>query len=180
MAAPGWITIKIDTNAGEIAQHMKRISDRFGNDVLYQGIKGVANEGKGYLEQSVRTWTNRPEIRVRPSVIGGSWGTGTVAKAEIEVVPAFPFDYVDRGTRAHWITPRRPGGILAFQAGYLAKTHPGSFGSTPGGPFGGMVFVRGPVWVKGIRARNFLKMATHRIEKDIVSRLEALIRKLVR
>jgi len=179
MAAPGWITIKIDTNAGEIAQHMKRISDRFGNDVLYQGIKGVANEGKGYLEQSVRTWTNRPEIRVRPSVIGGSWGSGAVAKAEIEVVPAYPFAYVDEGTRAHWIPVGRKG-FLAFQAGYLAKTHPGSFGSTPGGSFGPWVYSRKPIWVKGIRARNFLKMTAHRIEKDIVSRIEALVRKLVR
>lgn len=174
MAAPGWVTIKIDTNAGPIAAKIEKIADHFYSDVLYGGVKELADDGKKMLELSVHTWTNRPEIRVRPSGVSRQ-----TAKVEIEVVPALPFAYVDLGTPGHWI-PVGHKGFLAFREGYLAKTIAGVFGSQRGGASGPWVFVRRPIWVKGIKPRHFLKMTAQLIQKNAVTRIGALIRKALR
>jgi hypothetical protein len=56
--------------------------------------------------------------------------TGTNAKI---------YGFVDEGTKAHVILPKRSK-YLAFSSGYKAKTRVGIIGSEPGGSFGESVF----------------------------------------
>jgi hypothetical protein len=74
---------------------------------------------------------------------------GVVVETDNEI-----YGYVTYGTKPHIITAKRPGGVLAFQSGYKAKTTPRVIGSGPGGPFGETVFARS-VQHPGTEAREF-------------------------
>jgi hypothetical protein len=103
---------------------------------------------KDDFKKTTRTWDHQPQFSSEihfegtdPSLI-----VGTDDKI---------FKFVDEGTRAHWVRPKR-GGMLAFKTGYRAKTSPGMIGSTGGGGFGPMGFSKGHK-VSGIKKRGFTR-----------------------
>lgn len=73
------------------------------------------------------------------------------------------YHYVNHGTVPHDIRPRTPGGILAFQSGYRAKTIPNVAFSRAGGAFGPTVVAR-EVHHPGSEARNFDTVIATRIQ----------------
>lgn len=94
------------------------------------------------LEKTTATWNTRVRWTVR---VAGNTVTVTTDNAI--------WRYVDAGTRPHIIRVRRAR-WLRFQAGYQAKTRPGSLVSGAGGPSGPFRFAK-EVKHPGTKARNF-------------------------
>lgn len=63
------------------------------------------------------------------------------------------WEWMDKGTRAHDIRPKRPGGMLAFRDTYTSKTMPGVIGSRSGGSSGNLVLAK-KVRHPGTKARH--------------------------
>ena len=102
-----------------------RVIGELGNEAL-----AVSKEIKASLEEDVATWVHKPEFVARVTV--------TQRRIVIDVSAtgdnAQIYEYVDKGTRAHDIYPRKRGGVLRFKWGgpgsYTPKTEPGRRGST--------------------------------------------------
>ena len=62
---------------------------------------------------------------------------------------------LDKGTKKHVITPTKPHGLLVFPAVTRPKTTPRLISSKKGFKSKKMIFIRGPVTVRGIEARKF-------------------------
>lgn len=89
------------------------------------------------------------------------------------------FTYVDKGTEPHVITPKKPGGALVFQAGYLPKTAPIVGGG--GRAIGDRVFTK-KVHHPGTEPRDFSDKihakSAKRFRRDIENALRRLARKV--
>lgn len=113
----------------------------------------VAGEVVKQLDRVVSGWEHRPDFATRMTVQAGG--------IAFDVFPTGPnkqiFIWVDKGTRRHWVAPRR-GGVLAFKQYYAPRTRPGGGYGGPGRAFGPTVFSRGHE-VSGIEPREFTKAA---------------------
>lgn len=113
-------------------------------------------------QQTTRTWTHQPRWTVR------------VSAAAITVTTSDRiYAYVDRGTRAHIIRPRRAK-RLVFRTGYHAKTRPGSLLAGHGGATGPFVFSLG-VHHPGTEARDFSGQLEKRWKRRWPSLLQAAL-----
>lgn len=114
----------------------------------------VAEQIKKDFDSTTSTWVDRAEnnkpLGGRPQFRIAKIQTGRYEIATMHAV----YYYVNFGTSAHPITPRRSGGRLKFRANYRAKTYPRRLSSSAGGKFGPWVFRRA-VMHKGSRAREF-------------------------
>lgn len=99
------------------------------------------------LQSTVRTWRHKPTFYV---VIHKSGGEYAVIAGTDNLIYLF----VDHGTKAHPIKPKRSK-YLAFQSGFRAKTRVGIIGSQDGGSFGDTVFAKG-VKHPGFKGREFI------------------------
>lgn len=98
------------------------------------------------FKKTVEGWTNPP--RFNPHI-------HHVQKLSAEVsTESERYNFVNNGTAAHRITPKRAGGLLRFQPGYRAATRPGVIGSSRPSRFGDHISSRG-VLHPGVEARNF-------------------------
>jgi len=93
-------------------------------------------------EKTVTTWTTKVKFTVRVS-----------REAVTVYANNAIWKFVDQGTKPHAIRPRRAK-LLAFQAGYQAKTRVGSIIARAGGTSGPRVFAR-EVQHPGTKARGF-------------------------
>lgn len=111
-------------------------------------VQGALNqamiETKLRFENTTRTWETPVEFTARK------------INAETAVVGTDNqiYVYVNDGTEPHEIRPRSPGGTLAFQTGYQAKTQPNVAFSQGGGAFGDYVHAKA-VQHPGTEARDF-------------------------
>lgn len=83
------------------------------------------------------------------------------------------YGYVDSGTKAHDIAPKR-GKRLRFRVGGTPKTQPGTLGSTSGSRGGTVVLAR-KVRHPGTKARKFAEMIVKKHEKQLSVRLDRAI-----
>jgi hypothetical protein len=106
------------------------------------------------FQRTTRSWVRRPEFTVDSAISADGFEVMVGTNDKI-------YSFVDRGTRAHFIGPKKPGGKLYFQWGgpgsYVAKSVPGFIGSQAGGPSGPMV-TRKFVWHPGNAPRDFSKL----------------------
>lgn len=98
------------------------------------------------MESTTRTWEHKPLFDVTITQNGKDYSVTAGTDDRI-------YGYVDAGTRAHVIEPKRSR-YLRFQSGYRAKTRVGIIGSREGGPFGAQVF-RARVYHPGFPGRKF-------------------------
>lgn len=110
---------------------------------IQNAIKDAERHAIGLFERTVASWEHKPAFRAGGNLFDRWIGTQDVV-----------YDYVAHGTRPHVIRPRDPGGKLAFQTGYTAKTSPNVIGSRPGGASGNTVYAN-EVMHPGTEARNF-------------------------
>lgn len=114
----------------------------------------VAEQIKKDFDSTTSTWVDRAEnnkpLGGRPQFRIAKIQTGRYEIATMHAV----YYYVNFGTGAHPITPRRKGGRLKFRANYRAKTYPRRLSSSAGGKYGPWAFRRA-VEHKGSRAREF-------------------------
>ena len=122
----------------------------FGSDAaLRRAINNAqdlcADDIKAQFEQTVSTWEHKPVFKVNKQ--------GYDRRIEATGANAKIYAYVDQGTSAHVIRPRRAK-RLAFSSRFTAKTKPGSLSSGAGSKGAVDTFVRF-VAHPGSKARKF-------------------------
>lgn len=119
-----------------------------------------------YLD-TTKTWKDRPSFHMRK--LRGSRSVGTKSKI---------YQFVDKGTRAHVIKPKRAGGVLRFKfGGFKAKTTPGRLQSNRGAAGRNW---RSPKSVRhpGTEARGFSEEIQKRMQKQIASDMRKALKGL--
>lgn len=122
----------------------------------------IASEAAEALDGATETWTRQPRITITSQ---GGIGRSGASWLQINVNPALPFAYVDKGTRPHAIVPKRPGGVLVFNSRFGAKSRPNSLRSYVGHSRGPKVVTKA-VWHPGVKPRNFTPLAVRRAERE--------------
>lgn len=111
------------------------------------------------LSTATRTWKHRVEFRTQ--VLSESSGSARISVGTTSAI----FAYVNEGTRAHWIRPKRRDGVLAFNTRFSPKSRPNNlqaFRGMSGPPVG---FARA-VWHPGTEARHFDERAMQQAQTE--------------
>lgn len=150
----------VTSNTSQVSARFKRMARNLPGVVDKSIHDLVDEEALPLFEKTVATWQRQPRFMTRKTARG--YG--------IEVDPLFPFEYVDKGTRAHPIEARNVP-LLRFMGPYHAKTKVNVISSYHGG--------RGRVWVSkrmvqhpGIEARNFSDIILKRVQARAVNRIK--------
>jgi hypothetical protein len=131
------------------------------NIELNSALNKTANLIRSDFRKTVRTWTTKPVFRK----MGPRHGA-------VEVFTSNRiYFFVSGGTRAHPITPLKPGGLLRFRGRFRAKTRVRVIGSRAGGASGPFVTAK-RVAHPGTEPRDF--------DKVIAERRQTTFRKLTR
>lgn len=143
------ITIDIDATSAQADLEAVRMRTQAALNAAMAEIKKGALDDYG---KTVRTWRHKPQFDALDEVRGD--GATLVVGTDDRV-----YRFVSGGTAAHYIFPRKPGGVLAFKWGgpgsYRAKTRPGVIASSGGRLTGGVPRVFRGVLHPGTEARNF-------------------------
>lgn len=132
--------------------------------VVDEALFKVAVDMRRDFYKTVETWTDKPTFSIEKRQRGYTVTTGSKV-----------YLFVDVGTRAHMIRPKRAGGVLRFQAGYKAKTRPSFIGSRPGGPSGETLY-RPEVHHPGTTGRRFTKVIHTKWQKRTGPEVQNLLR----
>ena len=118
--------------------------------------KGVQEGGEILLaahERVTRTWKTDMNFKLKVTKVHGWPFRPKVVVASVSTKNPI-WLWLDKGTKTHPVTPKKPGGVLAFPSKFASKSKPNSLGARKG-------FSGGPTWfskghkVKGIKPRNF-------------------------
>lgn len=124
--------------------------------IITEVMDNAAYDAMSEFLDVTSTWKNRPSFHIRKTNSGRTVST----RSKI-------FAYVDQGTKAHTIRPKRAGGVLRFKAGgFKPKSRPGSLKASRG--------ASGRKWVSskavqhpGTEAREFSKKVADKMQKQI-------------
>lgn len=135
---------------------------------LSAALDKAARGIKGDFEQTTDTWSaeNKPVFLV---VKRGQYKRIIGTESAI-------YKYVTHGTKPHLIRPK-PGGAIAFNVPYRAKTAPMQVRSAPGGAGATRVFVSRPVQHPGIKARKFDEVIRDKWAKKLAPMIKVEIGK---
>lgn len=121
------------------------------------------------FKRTTRTWETDVQFIVNKAHVVGSDVRGS-AGTDNKI-----YGYVNHGTRAHMIYPRRAR-VLRFSSGYRAKTRFRTLNSTSGGASGAAVYARG-VRHPGSAARQFDVAIAELRQPDFVNAVsEAMVK----
>lgn len=128
-----------------------------------KALEESAKKAQKELESTASTWRHRPSFVVVPVADGLVIGT------DDEI-----YEFVDQGTRAHLIKPRRAKRLKFFTGG-SPKTSPGVIGSRSGSPGS-----QGPIYAKGVRhpgtkARGFTEKISAKRQAELPALINAAI-----
>lgn len=129
----------------------------------------VGNIGEEMLLEPTEHWQDKPEFTKR------------FERPDLYTVLTMHKKYVwtDRGTKRHWIFPRKPGGRLVFFGAFTAKTSPGSLKGGPGASGPPKVFAEG-VDHPGTEPRKFSAVAQEEVNRILARQLRIRLAKLIR
>lgn len=133
------------------------------------GLQEAAYEAEVRYRNTVRTWNRKPDF-------------STTRLREYELVVGTDneiYGYVNHGTEPHVIAPRDPGGTLAFQSGYQAKTVPNVAFSRSGGAFGEYVHAK-EVQHPGTEPRNFDQTIADQLQSLMPGIMQSAMQRAVR
>lgn len=157
-------------------EQFERALRTLGPDVMQRAARDTARIAERELlrrfRRTVATWRHQPQFDAITDYSGAEMSV--LVRTDDEI-----YGYVDRGTRPHMIFPRGQGYPLRFQAGYNAKTTPGSLTSGPGGPYGATVrawSVKHP----GTAPRHFSEQIQKEMGPNIFEKLKEKVRELMR
>lgn len=136
-----------------------------------EGIQKSAALALRDLQSTVRTWKHQPAFDVTITQQGGDY---SISAGTDDVI----YGYVDAGTRAHEIRPKRSK-YLRWKSGYKAKTRVGIIGSQEGGAFGEDVFGKA-VHHPGFPGRQFMKTIAKRRQVTIVQETSQAVAQVLR
>lgn len=136
----------------------KRFDDKAMTERLRYHAKKVAGEMRKDYEETTKTWQHKPEFK---ETVSAGKGLGGIV-AEVSTTDEI-YGYVDQGTGQaaghggkYPITPKKPGGRLAFPSIFSPKTTPKVLGSSSGS-HGPVDTFRQIVMHPGIKPREFSK-----------------------
>ena len=112
----------------------------------------LRTEGRHILKdfgETTKTWDHKVAFKTHTHLALADLTMSVEVETDDEI-----YGFVSDGTKKHDIRPKKPGGTLAFQSDYKAKTTRGVIGSSSGGPFGNTVFAKA-VKHPGTKARRF-------------------------
>lgn len=131
-----------------------------------RALNAIGRDMKADFDELVSNWKHRPKFKVLRT-------PETVSVTTTHEI----FGYVNSGTRAHIIKPKRAGGLLKFRLGGKAKTRPNNTKFRGGSPARGAWRAAKQVKHPGTKARNFTRIIANRWNKEGVKRLRAELRK---
>jgi hypothetical protein len=111
------------------------------------------------LQTATRTWDHKPTFNIQ--VLSEGSGSARVSVTTTSEI----FGYVNEGTRAHFIAPKKPGGVLAFNSRFSPKSTPGSLQARRGSSGPPVAFARG-VHHPGTKARKFDELASRQAQVE--------------
>ena len=111
------------------------------------------------LQTATRTWDHKPDFNI--NAFSESSGRARVSVTTTSEI----FGYVNEGTRAHFIAPKKPGGVLAFNSRFSPKSTPGSLQTRRGSSGPPVAFARG-VHHPGTKARKFDELASRQAQVE--------------
>lgn len=111
------------------------------------------------LRTATRTWNHKPTFNIQ--VLSESSGRARVSVTTTSEI----FGYVNEGTRAHWIAPKKRGGVLAFNSKFSPKSRPNSLQASRGFSGPPVAFARG-VHHPGSKARKFDELASRQAQTE--------------
>jgi len=158
--------IEVTSNLQQVNRELERAFRKF-PDMVQDGINRTVRDISADLARSTATWNHNVDFNVSITRSGRTMRTRIGTDDEI-------FGYVDRGTRPHIITPRRPGYPLRFMSGYKAKTIPGKIWSQPGGAFGNIVRAM-VVHHPGFPGRHILRTVMQKHEPALIKNIRLAI-----
>lgn len=125
-------------------------------------MQEAADDAKSDLEKTTEGWQHGVSFEAIPDKTGFIVGTAD------EV-----WNYLDQGTKAHEIRPRRAT-RLRFQTGYKAKTRPRVLASGGGGASGDVVYAKS-VQHPGTEAREWSETVAEKYQTEIPFRMNEAI-----
>ena len=164
--------IFIEHNLGEFQRALSVLPSNVTQRVMKQIAQQAERETLRRYRRTTSTWHHQPEFTAIREATPTSLSVLVGTDSEV-------YGYVDKGTRAHEIVPRRPGYLLRFRSRYQAKTSPGVLGSGAGGASGDWVRAM-RVWHPGTKARGFTPMIFREIGALIYQKTVDLLTKEIR
>lgn len=136
------LSVQINVTVPELVLRSSVIREK-----IYRALRQeIGPEIQKLFYQTVNGWSDRPKF----SMSGHSW----IDEVAVRVwTGSARYAYVNNGTPAHVIRPKR-GGVLAFRPGYIAGTRPRVLASRRPSRFGDYVTANS-VNHPGIEARDF-------------------------
>lgn len=147
----------------------KKIDKKIFNKKMKEGLDETGKLMKKQFEKTTRTFSKPVKFSIRTRV-------SPPKPFHVVVWTSNPiYKMINDGTKAHVITPTKKHGLLVFPAISRPKTTPRLISSKKGFKSKKMIFVRGPVKVKGIKARKFdttiVKMIRPKFKKIMQKKL---------
>ena len=151
-------------------------------DAMQAELEAMIVEAKAYHQNAVRNWTKKPKWKVRTIRTRQELGAQLETTGDMREI----FTYVNDGTgqyrpsgNPYWIFPKRPGGKLAFQIGYDAKTRPTAKANVGTGRRSGDWIKTDAVLHPGIEGREFSKTYQQRVlEPNFKQRIVKRVRRV--
>lgn len=151
------ITVTVDVQTKDALRALDKLAANMVNaerntlEDIRQGIRAD-------LARVTQTWQHQPVFfEQKQRAQAGNLSSGEIRITTNDRI----YRFVDEGTRPHIIRPKKPGGVLVFRGGYVAKTIPGYIVSRAGGATGDTVFAR-VVYHPGTKPRKFTQTIMQR------------------
>lgn len=149
----------VTSNIGKVSDRYHRMARNLPG-VIDKATRDLVNdEALPLFEKTVQTWRHAPKFTTRKAFHG--YG--------VEVAPLFPFEYVNKGTRAHIIEAKNAP-MLRFTTPSKAKTKVNVISSFAGS--------RGNIWVSkrrvyhpGNAPRNFTDIIMRRVQARAANKM---------
>lgn len=161
--------------SGRIGQSLEKMARDYNTAArleMQQVVFAVATDSRAYYQKVTSTWKHKPTFQVK-----SNFSNPRLYWAECRPLGAnaLIFAYVDLGTKAHEIKPKKAGGRLAFQKGYRARTAPiARYNVGSGKAYGKWVHAK-KVHHPGTKARQFSTAYIHRLAPPFVNRIQAAL-----
>lgn len=133
----------ITSNTSQVSARFKRMARNLPGVIDKATLRLVDDDAIPLFDSAIASWTGKPQIRSRKTARG--YG--------VEVVPLYPFEWVNRGTRVRFATMSKD---------WKSKTRPGVIASYHGS--GRLLFVSRKHPRPGIQARNFTDIILRRVQ----------------
>lgn len=164
---------------GRMAKRWAGIDNRMRGG-FRQAVRETADVARAKFEAATLKWKNKPKwiTRLPPVQDRNMLKYEVVAIGSDKVIKIW--GYVDKGTEPHIITPKKPGGVLAFNVGYEAKTSPVANANVGSGIASGKRVMTQRVNHPGNEPREFSGYFALEAEETLIRKINAVIRVLSR